>query len=68
MNEDLKPEYEDSLQAYISARVNTDSVLRTAQTPDADNAHFVINEFEKYQNLEESARDRWESVRDSYLQ
>lgn len=68
MNIDFQPEYEASLREYINARTNTGSVLRTAQTANEGNASFVLTEFEKLQSLEESARDRWESARDSYLQ
>lgn len=67
MNQDFKSEYEDSLRAYISARRQTDALLGAAQTVTPDNATYVVTESEDLQSLEESARSRWESARDSYL-
>lgn len=67
MNEDFKPEYEASLQEYINARSKSDILLRTAQTVNADNAAYVVTESEGLQSMEEQARNRWESARDSYL-
>lgn len=67
MNEDFKPEYEASLQDYVNVRAKYDSLLQTAQTVHADNAAFVVTEAKNLRNLEEAARNRWESARDSYL-
>lgn len=68
INEDYKSDYDDALQSYLDARSRVDSWLDDAQTPREDNAINIINETNKMLDLEDSARERWVSVRNQYLQ